>query len=511
MRTTWIPTNWIDWNRAILAQPNGRMLVAAVAGFMLGVCFPPFFLWFVIPLPFMLFYNVVKRGQSSDSFRLGFVFAVTFFATHTFWFYSFHPLALPFMLVWLGVWFGVWTYSIQWIGWNPWTATTGWVIVQWVLGVGYHAFPWSRIATALGTRPEILQPVRFMGELAWGGMVVLFGFAAGDWWHQGRSKTVTVVLLVLISVLVFEGYLRVHHEPVYRNSREALLVQPNIESSWNPENPYTQLRTLTRMTQSKARPGDLVVWPETAVMREPLKIENDHLQWTSVRWQQYFLDLMEPGFDLFFGLRFTDPVPNRLPRLNGATLLSSNGSPVYFYTKQHPVPGGEHLPLMGSVPAVRKLGRMLGTMGYRAGEKGGLIPFEVNGNRWKIGVQICFEDAFSGLVREQVHRGADILINISNDSWSRSRASHWQHFYRARIRAIETGRMVLRNGNTGASALIDPMGRILKMLEPYRKGTLRGQLVSPIEMPFYTKWGDWVTLSFVIFMGIMGITREYIR
>lgn len=485
---------------SLSATPRRRTLLVMVSGGLLALCFPPYYLWFLFPLPFVGIYLAMDGVDWREGARLGAVFAVDFYLLHTYWFVSFHPLALPFMLIWLGIVHAVWAGGVAWVGWTPFSATAGWVLIQWFLGVGYHAFPWSRLATALAVVPSTIQPTRYLGELVWGGLLVLCVFLLTEWLLRRQYGGVLILVAVAIGLGMAEGYVRYHFQQVTRSSQKVTMVQPNVASSQGREDPHLQLRRLSRMTESKTEPGDLVIWPETAVMREPLTIAGDSLRWRTVRWRRFFRHIMKPDSSLLFGLRFTDPLPNRLPRLNGAAMLGPGSEPTGFYTKRRPVPGGEHLPFMGQVEWIRQFGRMVGTLGYRAGEKGGLIPLQVGGEKWPIGVQICFEDAFSQHVRGQVNRGADLLVNISNDSWSRSRASHWQHFYRARVRAIESGRMVLRNGTTGVSALIDPIGRLTDVLAPYEQGVVTGSLAEPLDRPLFTQWGDWITMVFVLLL-----------
>lgn len=482
-----------------------RLISVSVAGLLLGLCFPPYYLWPLMLPAFLIFYWSLQETGGWPAFRLGFLFAAIFYLLHTYWFASFHPLALPFMLIWLGLIHGLYTWGVTRYEWNPLTAACGWLITQWFIGVGYHGFPWSRLATALATVPETIQPVRYLGELGWGALIVLFCFSLAESLYRWEYVWLTLGLVVCLGLGVGEGYVRYNFDQVTRTGRRVMLVQPNVASGDMSNDPAAQLRRVNRLTKKHAEPGDLVVWPETVVIREPFSIDGDSLRWRSARWRGFFTNLLDPGYSLFFGVRFTDPKPGHLPRLNGGVMLDSSAHPVSFYTKRRPVPGGEHLPLMGSVSLVRKLGRALGTLGYRAGEVGGLNQVEVNGEAWQAGIQICFEDAFAPHVLDQVNRGADLLINISNDSWSRSSASHWQHFFRSRVRAIETGRMVLRNGNTGVSALVDPFGRTSEILLPYEKGVVRGRLVAPTDRPLYVYLGNWITMVMGLVLGGCGI------
>jgi len=487
----------------IFQTPRRRLLSAGIAGGLGGLLFPPYYFWFLMPVPFFFLYGSFDNAARDETFRLGMTFAVVFYLFHTYWFFSFHPVALPFMMVFLGCVYGVVFYGVSWIGVGPFSLSAGWMIVQGILGYGYHAFPWSRLATSLADVPLLIQPVRWLGEWGWGGLLVACFFACSDYLINRRSGIPASILLLVVLGFFTAGGIVFSSTYLERTNRTALLVQPSVESDFSLSSPRQQLRIINDLTEEHAREGDFVVWPETAVMRQPFQLNGEKLSWTHENWREFFRGLLEPGFDLFTGVPFTDPQPNKLPRLNGAVLIEHPGKPTAFYTKRRPVPGGEHLPLMGSVEWVKTVGKFFGTLGYRAGKKGGLIPVSTEHGRLKAGVLICFEDAFSQDVRRQVHRGADLLINISNDSWSRSRASHWQHFYRARVRAVETGRMVLRNGNTGVSGFIDPLGRVDQLLKPYQRGTLRDSIVLPLGDTLHNKLGSSIPIGLILLFGLL--------
>ena len=492
----------------LFQTPRRRLYTAAIAGGMAGLLFPPYFFWFLLPVPFFFLYGTLDKADHDETFRLGMTFAIVFYLFHTYWFFSFHPVALPFMMIFLGCVHGAVFYGVSWMGMGPFSFSAGWMIIQGILGYGYHAFPWSRLATSMAEIPLLIQPVRWLGEWGWGGLLVACFVVCSDYLINRRTAISAWVLILFVVGFFTAGAVTFFTITLDRTNRMAMLVQPSVESNFAMSSPRKQLRILNDLTEKHAREGDFVVWPETAVIREPFQLDGEQLNWTHENWKEYFHGLLEPGFDLLTGLRFTDPQPNKLPRLNGAALIEYPADPTAFYTKRRPVPGGEHLPFMGSVGWVRTVGKFFGTLGYRGGEKGGLIPVSTERGQLNAGVLICFEDAFSQDVRQQVQDGADLLINISNDSWSRSRASHWQHFYRARVRAVETGRMVLRNGNTGVSGFIDPLGRVDQQLKPYKRGTLRGAIVLPLEDTIHNKLGAVTPIALIVLFGLLSLTRS---
>jgi apolipoprotein N-acyltransferase len=105
---------------------------------------------------------------------------------------------------------------------------------------------------------------------------------------------------------------------------------------------------------------------------------------------------------------------------------------------------------------------------------------------------ICFEDTFGYLCREFVARGAQVLVNMTNDAWSFSVPGAMQHMTMAVFRAVENRRSVVRSTNGGMTNIIDPNGRILRSLPPFTEGYLSGTVpVYTSTSTLYTRWGDW--------------------
>ena len=112
-----------------------------------------------------------------------------------------------------------------------------------------------------------------------------------------------------------------------------------------------------------------------------------------------------------------------------------------------------------------------------------------------LGLLVCYEDVFSGFARQQASEGADLFASMANDSWSKSRGAHRQHYNRAIMRALETGRPVLRVGNTGETGFIDPLGRTSQHLGAYERGVARGFSPRPLEQdPPFQRAGAWAGL-----------------
>ena len=111
---------------------------------------------------------------------------------------------------------------------------------------------------------------------------------------------------------------------------------------------------------------------------------------------------------------------------------------------------------------------------------------------------ICYEGVFPSITNDTVRRGAEVLVNITNDAWFGKSSAPYQHFACYVFRAIETDRYVLRAANTGISAVIDPRGRTCAKTGLFKEDVLSGPFSLRKGETFYVRYGDW-------FVGLCGL------
>jgi apolipoprotein N-acyltransferase len=135
--------------------------------------------------------------------------------------------------------------------------------------------------------------------------------------------------------------------------------------------------------------------------------------------------------------------------------------------------------------------------------------FTADGKRY--GVFICYESIFGDDIRHFAADGAEVLVNISDDGWYGDSSAPWEHLDMVRMRAIENDRWVVRATNTGITASIDPMGRIMATIPRHIRGSMLAGFSYRDDLTFYTRFGDWfgwvcaiVTVGGLIF----GFTRR---
>ncbi len=378
----------------------------------------------------------------------------------------------------------------------PLLAACGWVAWEWLhqtlafYGLG---FPWVMLGYTQWNAPEMLQLASFTGVYGISFAIAFVGASLG--WAFATPGVKDGIRHMVTAAVVFLGVFAYghyslpaasdassprRHQPIL--SLSAALIQPNIDQykKWSPQYEAEILATLDKMGNSLAGTGvRLVVWPESAVPGELTEAP--------------YLDLFRTigrstGAYQFIGSNITQDGKQYV----GAYLLPpQEDGALQSYRKIKLVPFGEYIPLENTVRSLFKNVEVLGALGTFTPGPRGQQPLDLGGV--PVGETICYESIFLQLWRGQNKQGAKFFVNITNDAWFFETAAPHQHLAVNVLRAVETGRPVLRAANTGISAVIDPFGRISQQSGLFTQEILRAALPLPLgdRVNFYTQWGDW--------------------
>jgi apolipoprotein N-acyltransferase len=183
-------------------------------------------------------------------------------------------------------------------------------------------------------------------------------------------------------------------------------------------------------------------------------------------------------------------------------VIDHDGSILAIYDKVHLVPFGEYLPFQDILEraGLTQLTKLPG--GFIAGDR--YRPLSVP-NTPRFLPLVCYEIIFPGAA---VPRGAerpDWLLNLTNDGWFGISTGPYQHLQQARVRAIEEGLPLVRAANTGVSAVIDPLGRIIKSLPLGVEAIVDAQLPRRLDPTLYSRMGDAMIGLLLAFAGVIVI------
>ena len=209
---------------------------------------------------------------------------------------------------------------------------------------------------------------------------------------------------------------------------------------------------------------------------------------------QAIADLLPNGTFLLSGaLRISDAVAelpwSRRRIFNTALIFDKDGRLTASYDKTHLVPFGEYLPFQNFLESIglEQLTRIRG--GFDVGPTP--RPLLAVPGLPAIGALICYEVIFPG-ISAQANARPGLLINLTNDGWFGNTTGPRQHMHQARVRAVEEGLPLIRAANNGISAVIDPYGRMLHVLDMNERGVIDSQLPETLPPPLYSRFGDWV-------------------
>lgn len=320
----------------------------------------------------------------------------------------------------------------------------------------FSGFPWFTLSVSFAPWPLFIQTASMVGAYGLSGLLVIL-VTSFLLWNTARSSRVIALGLCLL-IVGFGAYRMAGFAPS-GPEKQIALVQGNIDQSQKWEAAY-QLETVRKYlnlsrkalaegeTRHQRRPAtDLLIWPETSM---PFYFQDAGVFGTQVR---EFVETT--NVPLILGApAYRETTDFEFNFFNRAFLLTPGIDAPQWYDKVHLVPFGEYVPLNDWLP-LEKLASGAGD--FHPGTR--LHPLEARGMR--LGLLICYEAIFPELTQKRVSNGADVLVNISNDAWFGRSSAPFQHLAQTRMRAVEQCRWIARSTNTGISAFIDPLGRLV--------------------------------------------------
>ena len=189
---------------------------------------------------------------------------------------------------------------------------------------------------------------------------------------------------------------------------------------------------------------------------------------------------------------------------NSALLFDKDGNYAGAYTKMHLVPFAELIPFRNFEIIQKILKSMVGfSYGWTPGKEARTftIPLQ-NGNEVCISTPICFDDSAHEVCRALYKNGSEIFVNITNDSWSKTKSAEIQHFVVAHYRSIEYRSTTVRSANAGYTVVIDSNGKVLADLPLFEEGALAYEVpIYERKTTVYALFGNWLpyTLIFLAF------------
>lgn len=490
-------------NPKFTANPWFGPATLLIAGALQTLTFSPFHLWWLGPVSVFLVLSVTLHQTSDKLFRSGWLVGLGLFASGVSWVYvsiSEHgntpiPIAILLMVLFVaglalfhGLAFWFWgklakQHQIRRLILFP----AIWILGDWLRGWLLTGFPWLYLGTAHTDGPlGGLAPILGVhGVTFW---IAATGAAAyALWWmlRAGRVKAaLATAVLILLPWLIAPVLKKADWTELSTEPQTFATMQGNIpqQIKWDPDFLRDQIVTYLGMTEAHWQ-SDIILWPETAIpipqgqagqiiahIQEQLGEQSTLI--TGIPWYGYSAQIDDNTF-------------------HNSIIAIGNGDGIYH--KQKLVPFGEYVPFQEI---------LRGLIGFFDLPMSSFSPGPKNqsplrASETNVMPYICYEVAYPDFVAFNA-RHSGLLLTISNDGWFGDSIGPLQHLQIARMRALETGRYMLRGTNNGVTAIINEKGEIAKRIPQFERAVLTGEVFTAHGSTPYMQTGSWPILTLAV-------------
>ncbi len=487
------------------------ILASLLSGALLALAYPDYNMSWLAWISLVPLLVSIYGKKTYYGFLLAFICGLVYFPGIGNWLFHVRGYRLLHHVIWgiyLAIYFGFFGLAFSFIskrlGVVPSLIASPflWVFVEYIRSnIGFMAFSWGLLSHSQHQYPSIIQIAALTGNygvsflLVWvnsalAAMVLLYVHSSSLKYSVRRASIMVVIGGVLITLTFLYGH-GIISKPITGKGIKVSVVQGNIaqEKKWESRYADSIIQTYADLTREASRDEPaLIVWPEAAT---PRAITLDNRLYGQVK-----NIVANTGTSLLLGSTHQDKIRTerqvRFKYANSAFLISPDGKEKdKKYDKIHLLPFGEYLPFKEIIPwsyiGIPDPGS------YTSGQE--LTVFECSGYRFS--VTICWENIFPGLVRDFVNRGAQFLVNITNEAWFGKSAAPYQFLSQSVFRAVENRMYVVRCANTGISCFIDPCGRIVGRVKDqtgedvFVQGVLTKTILAMESKTIYTQYGDW--------------------
>ena len=460
-----------------LQSKGSFFFIAFILGIFLSLGFDPFNVPFtslvIVGLFFKLndkFYLIYQKSYKGF-FSIGLAFGFGFFISSTYWISNaltvyggmisyFLPLTIIVLPLVLSLFYG----GMQILNCFLWDKNNAkifyfaasWTIFEILRSFLFTGLPWNLISYSWSWSISFIQILSIVGPFGLGLISVLSSSAIFSLKLKLEEMILCSLGLLILTSLFFYGNQRImSYDLTYISDEEIRIVGTHIEQKDKWSN-STRLIIKDLISDSK-----ITIIPETM-----------------------------SGTDLF---RNENLLQGYL-RKEGSNYFNSIAFKGHIYDKKHLVPFGEYVPFKNIIDNTF-LSKFINTSSLMSGEDKyfptNIIPL------------ICYEGIFPNIVAKNRKKGANLIVNITNDSWFGKNTGPRQHFTHIRFRAVEEGLPLIRSSNMGFSGMVDPFGKVVKAVESKTNSFIEIKILEGVDT-FYSKYRYKVVYFLIAILLIIG-------
>ncbi len=505
------------------------LVLAALTGVLYPVTFMiPYtgILAWVLLIP--LFW-AIENKSARDAFKLGLLAGLVSNLAGTYWLigtlsrFGGFPIIVSVLFIivlsaYSGLSYAIFSYIVTKLGFlrkpgvvSALLAAAVWTSVEYLFP---FLFPYG-IANSQADYIPVIQVFDLFGVYALSFIIVVVNVTLmrtiKKFMHSGSYPVHEIFLsAALIIAILLYGFYRIDEvdREIARAPKLRIgMVQANFDFLEKSESQEEMVTERHKQMSLGLESADLIIWPETAIQAW-FPTSSDYL----LVGDKMGIPQMDGKFFIVGGMSFTPKNPEAeiltdddLIMHNTAFLSDSNGVIIGRYHKIKLLLFGEYLPFTDLIPALKNISPASGN--FTPGRELNLFEIEDKGAR--IAPIICYEDIIPSFSRRFVEKGANLIVNITNDAWFGRTVAPYQHLLISIPRTVETRRYLLRSTNTGISAVIDPAGRVVAKTPVFVKTNLESEVgLMNGEPTLYTRLGDVFPAACLVFwVGFAAVTR----
>ena len=478
-----------------------RKIIPAISALLLILAYPGFDLEFMAWGALVPLFFALENKNTKQRFFTGYVFGIVFFAGILYWLINVSwpgAIILVLALALFPAVFSLFCRSSFALRLSSFAfIPAAWVLTEYLRSHILTGFPWALLGYSQSSTLPIIQIADITGPYGVSFLIVLVNLGIYRALRKTRGRFAGLFFIpIIIAIVITYGQSRINRMYPTEDIKVAI-IQGNISQNtkWDPRHRKTSLDKYASLTEKTfgEDPG-LIIWPETSV---PGYLEDE----SDLEYRVKSIARSGRSHLLVGTLREDG---NRV--YNSATLISDKGEFLESYEKIHLVPFGEFIPFEWLSSWMRNtINKPIGD--FDRGKEFTVFKFKVSHRLPDASViqkttkfhafssLICFEDIFPDLTRKFVKKGAQFLVNITNDAWFGKTTAPYQHMQGSIFRAVENRVPVIRAANTGISCIIDHTGKVVTYVEKDGDETFVSGYVTGIIRPifsktFYTRFGD---------------------
>ncbi len=474
-----------------------RLLIAIISGAGATLAFAPYSLWpfaFISPLCLFL---LLHQQTTKRATWLGFVWGLGYFGAGVSWVhvsidnFGGMPMAAGlFLMIGLISYLALYPMLFSFLTTRFFSHSSLskyllalpalWLVTDWLRGWVFTGFPWLWLGYS-----QIDSPLS-----AWGpifgveGITAIIIISVGAVTYSLLEKKWGLLLIPAIlgiTSFTIKPFDWVNPQP--EKATKVALIQGNINQAlkWLPSERWPTIMKYIDLTR-KNWDADLIIWPEAAIPALELEIPSFLRNLDSAATMN--------NSTVITGIVGESPTGNFY---NNIISLGVNGTNGYDYkqqprySKHHLLPFGEFVPFENILRPIAPIFNLP----MSSFSRGDYIQPNMEASGSHLAPALCYEIVYGEQVRENITAQTDYILTLSNDAWFGTSIGPLQHMEMAQMRALETGKPVIRSTNNGVTAITNHKGNITEQIPQFTTAVLRGEVIPTTGTTPYRYWGTW--------------------